>query len=120
MKALPTHPWLYQLNPYVWLTELSQSLGSANDAGQHTRTPTWTDWLKRGSSQGLRGALLRSSHSVGSVANCTRCSCSHAYGLWIVFITSRCGPHKNKWHSSIKGGDVIFVMKAVQDRASHH
>ena len=79
MKTLPAYPWLYQLNPHVWLTELAKSFGSANEAGQHTKTPNWTAWLKRGSSQGLRGALLRSSHSVGSVANCARCSCSHAY-----------------------------------------
>jgi hypothetical protein len=77
MKTLPAYPWLCQ--PHLWLTELAKSLGSANEAGQHTRTPSWTAGLKRGSSQGLRGALLRSLHSVGSVANCARCSCSHAY-----------------------------------------
>ena len=27
MKALPTHPSLYQINTRVWLTELSKSFG---------------------------------------------------------------------------------------------
>jgi len=42
MNALPAQPSLYQINTRVWLTELSKSLGSANDAGQHARTPSWT------------------------------------------------------------------------------
>jgi len=28
--------------------------------------------------------------------------------------------HKNNWRSSSKGSDSIFVVKAVQDRASPH